>query len=164
MANDDVSKLAELINGIEIAMLTTMTADGTLRSRPMATQQGPFDGTLWFFTQEPSGKTDELRGDRHVNVSYADPKAQRYVSVSGTAEVVRDRRKAEELWNPMYKAWFPEGVDDPSLALLRVQVTAAEYWDSPSSAVVHLVGFVKAIATGQQYRDETSDHGQLTMK
>jgi general stress protein 26 len=132
-------------------MLTTAEPDGSLRSRPMATQNKPFDGTLWFFTEIQSGKVHEIDADRHVNLSYANPDDQSYVSVSGVASVVRNRAKAEEFWSPALKAWFPKGLDDPSLALLRVDVSEAEYWQAPHSAVVKLVGFVKALATGQKY-------------
>ncbi len=59
----------------------------------------------------------------------------------GTAELVRDLDKARELWNPDLETWFPRGLDDPDLALLRVTVTRAECWDSPDGAVVHLSGF-----------------------
>ena len=86
---------------------------------------------------------------QHVNVSYAEPDQQKYVSVSGTAQLVRDRSKIEELWNPLFKAWFPQGLEDPDLALLKVNVDKAEYWDSPSSKVVRLAGFLKAVATGK---------------
>jgi len=86
-----------------------------------------------------------------VNISYADTDSQKYVSVSGVANVVQDRAKAEELWSPAYKAWFPGGLEDPSLALLKVEVTQAEYWEAPHGAVVRLVGFLKAVATGQKY-------------
>ena len=130
-------------------MLTTAEGDGTLRSRPMATQRTKFDGTLWFFTKESSHKVDEIRQDRHVNVSYGDPDQQNYVSISGTARLVRDRAKIKELWNPAYKAWFPKGVDDPEVALLKVEVTEAEYWDAPSSTMAHLFGVVKASITGK---------------
>jgi general stress protein 26 len=81
---------------------------------------------------------------------FADPDAQRYISVSGLARVVRDPVKVRERWSAAYKSWFPKGVDDPSLALLRVTVTAAEYWDSPSSPVVRILGFARAMATGQR--------------
>jgi general stress protein 26 len=148
---EDIKKMAELIKDIKFAMLTTIEPDGTLRSRPMATQDKPFDGTLWFFTEINSGKVSEIQRDHQVNVSYADPSGQKYVSVSGLANVVQDRAKAAELWSPAYKAWFPEGLDDPSLALLKIDVTQAEYWDTPHSAVVRMVGFVKALATGQKY-------------
>jgi len=147
-----VEKLRELIKDIKFAMLTTAEDDGTLRSRPMATQQIEFDGDLWFFTNASAPKVDEIRHDQHVNVSFSSPEDQRYVSVSGKAQVVRDRQKAEELWNPFYKAWFPGGLDDPDLALLKIPIDKAEYWDSPSSPVVHLFGFVKAVATGTRYQ------------
>ena len=94
-------------------------------------------------------------------MSYADTDGQRYVSVSGTAQLVRDRAKVEELWNPIFNAWFPDGLDDPDLALLKVTVEQAEYWDSPSSKVVQLYGFVKAVATGKRLSDEIGDNEKL---
>ncbi len=148
---ENIRKLGEMIKEIKFAMLTTAEPDGTLRSRPMATQATEFNGELWFFTAASAPKVEEIEQDHHVNLSYAAPDKNLYVSVSGKARMVRDRKKAEELWNPAYKAWFPKGLDDPDLALLRVGVTQAEYWDSSSSAVVHLVGFVKALATGERY-------------
>lgn len=159
--NSDVKKLAELIKDIEICMFTTVGTDGVLHSRPMATQQAEFDGTLWFFTGASSLKVNEIHQEHHVNISYAKPDDQRYVSVSGVAQIVRDREKAKELWNPMYKAWFPKGLDDPELTLLQVRVSQAEYWDAQSSAVVHLIGFAKAIATGQQY--EPGEHEKVVL-
>jgi general stress protein 26 len=144
-----IKKLRDLIKGINIAMLTTVDeSDGTLRSRPMGTQQVEFDGDLWFFTRASAPKVGEVEREQQVNVSYADAGHNRYVSVSGTAHLVRDRKKNQELWNHLFKDWFPEGLDDPDLALLRVAVEKAEYWDSPSGKLVALAGFVKAIATG----------------
>ncbi|MFN8443155.1 MAG: pyridoxamine 5'-phosphate oxidase family protein [Caldilineaceae bacterium] len=150
--SEDIKKLGELIEDIDIAMLTTIDNDGTLRSRPMGTQQIEFDGDLWFFTGADSAKVHETRKNRQVNVSYADVKEQRYVSVSGQAELVRDKSKIKELWNPIYKAWFPDGQDDPNLALLKIHVEKAEYWESANGMVVQLVGFAKALMTGQPYQ------------
>lgn len=148
---DAIEKLAELIKEIRIAMLTTAMPDGTLRSRPMATQREKFDGTLWFFCDAESAKVYEVRQDSHVNVSYAEPKHERYVSVSGRASVVRDLQKARELWTPFHKAYFPNGPDDPSLALLKVEVTLAEYWDAPSATMSHIIGLAKALVSGHRY-------------
>ena len=161
--NSDVQKLGELIKGIRIAMLTTVDDEGCLHSRPMANQDNVFDGTLWFFTDATSAKVHELQRDRHVNLSYADPGENRYVSVSGTASVSRDRDKMKELWSPLHKAWFPDGLEDPNIALLRVEVEKAEYWDSPSSAVVRLFGFAKALATGKRYGEEGTDHEKISL-
>jgi general stress protein 26 len=147
--NKSIRKLASLIKHIRFAMLTTVCPDGALRSRPMATQRDEFDGVLWFFTDRDSAKVHEIEDDQHVNISYADPDRNNYVSVSGRASLVRDRTIMKELWNPFYKAWFPKGLDDPKLALLRVAVEQAEYWDSPNSKLVQLAGFLKAVATGK---------------
>lgn len=151
MANsrsDAVKKLGEMIEGIDFCMLTTIDG-GHLRSRPMSTQQFEFDGDLWFFTSDRTHKVEEIANDSRVCVAYAEPGSNRYVSVSGRASLSKDRAKIEELWSPVHKAWFPDGLDDPHLALLKVEVDEAEYWDSPSSTLVQIAGFVKALATGQ---------------
>lgn len=143
---ESIAKLNELIKDIEIAMLTTYDQDGSLHSRPMATQKVEFDGLLWFFTRASSHKVQEIEREHHVNLAYSAPDKQRYVSVSGMARLVKDRPKMEELWNPVYKAWFPDGLDDPDLALLKVSVEHAEYWDSPSSFAAQVIKFVQARA------------------
>jgi len=150
MTHDEaVAELKEKIQEIKFCMLTTVETDGTLRSRPMAMQEIEFDGTLWFFTRDDSAKAAEVQHDQHVNLAFSKPDKNLYVSVSGRCQVVRDQAKAKELWNPLYKAWFPEGLDDPHLCLLRVDVEKAEYWDSPSSPIAHIYSFAKAIATGK---------------
>ncbi|GMU05177.1 MULTISPECIES: pyridoxamine 5'-phosphate oxidase family protein [Corallococcus] len=148
---DVVEHLGKLIHGIKVAMMTTVDTDGSLRSRPMWTYDKDFDGELWFFTNDHTHKVDEVQKDHHVSLAYSDPTRDRYVSVSGRCALIRDKAKAKELWNPSLKAWFPQGLDDPNLALLRVSVEKAEYWDTPNSKMVQLVGFVKAVLTGEKY-------------
>lgn len=135
---DPVKKLRKLIRDSRVAMLTTVASDGTLRSRPMATPDGSFDGELWFITRFHSPKSDEIQENQRVNVTYASPKNDRYVSVSGTATLVRDPDKVKELWRGALKQWFPEGKRDPDLALLKVTVDRAEYWDANANRMVDL--------------------------
>ena len=144
-----IEKLAKLINGVGIAMLTTITPEGDLHARPMATQEVEFDGTLWFFTGASSPKVEHIEKDSRVNAAFSNPKDQVYVSVAGRASLVRDRAKIEELWNPSLEAWFKEGLDDPDLALLKIDVDGAEYWDAPHSVVAHIAGFVKSKMGGE---------------
>jgi len=160
---NNVQKLGELIKDVKMAMLTTIDRDGTLRSRPMATQKAEFDGTLWFFTRASSPKVEEVEQTHNVNLSYAAPDSNTYVSVTGTASLVRDHAKAKELWNPILKAWFPQGLEDPDLALLHVQIEKAEFWDSPSSTMVQIAGFVKALATGKAYQPAPGEHEKITL-
>ena len=160
---EKMAKLSDLIKDVRIAMLTTVYDADELRSRPMAYQHpdSGFDGTLYFFTKADSGKVGEVAADHNVNVSFANPKGQDYVSVSGAARLSRDKAKMKELWNPAYKAWFPDGLEDPDIALLIVDTKRAEYWDSPSSVVVHLVGVIKASVTGTPMKGGENETVQL---
>ena len=151
---ESIEKIRELTHGIDFCMLTTIDS-GHLRSRPMSTQEMDFDGELWFFTSDDTHKVTEIEKDNRVNLAYSKPDDNVYLSISGRAEVVKDRAKIEELWSPVLKAWFPEGKDDPTLCLLKVSVEQAEYWDAPNSKIVQLFGMVKAIATGQE-----ADYGE----
>ena len=127
MSQDNRKKLQSLIKDIGFAMMTTTMSDGMLRSRPMASRldDEEFDGTRWFFTHDQEPKVHEILENPQVNLAYADPSKNDYVSVSGEATLVKDKAKAKELWNPFYKAWFPDGLDDPHLGLIRVDVTHA---------------------------------------
>lgn len=147
----DLQKIRELIKDIDFCMLTTVDETGDLRSRPMSSNGDvDDDGDIWFFTNASSHKVTEIEKLPRVNVSFADPDNQRYISVSGTAQLVRDRAKIDELWKPEFKMWFPEGKDDPEIALLRVNLEKAEYWDSPSSTIGYALSFVSSLVTGKQ--------------
>jgi len=108
----------------------------------METPAKGFDGSLWFFTAIDSPKAKEIERRSKVNVSYANRDKQQYVSLSGTARVVRDAAKAAELWEPNAAAWFPKGPSDPNVGLIRVDIESAEYWDSATGKMVYLAGLV----------------------
>ena len=149
--HDNLQKLRKMVKDIDFCMLTTVDEDGALHSRPMSVN-GDIDpdGDLWFFTNASSHKVTEITKLPKVNVSFADPDNQHYVSISGKAQLVRDRNKIDELWRPEFKIWFPEGKDDPQVALLRVSLEKAEYWDSPSSTIGYVLNFVSSLVTGKE--------------
>ncbi|WP_411834734.1 pyridoxamine 5'-phosphate oxidase family protein [Pseudoxanthomonas mexicana] len=144
---ENIRKLADLIKGIDIAMLTTTSADGRLVSRPLATQEVEFDGDLWFATSADSHKVAEIRANPRVNVAYASRDRNDYVSVSGLAQVVDDRARTAQLWTPAMKAFFPGGPDDPDLRLIRVAVESAEYWDGPGTVFGKALHFLMSAAS-----------------
>ncbi|MCA2212452.1 pyridoxamine 5'-phosphate oxidase family protein [Jidongwangia harbinensis] len=147
---DHREKVKELVKDARISMLTTMTADGKHVSRPMALQDVEFDGDLWYFTYSDSDLIAQIAVHPQVNVSFSDGKQHAWVSLSGVAERVDDRQKAEELWNPILKAWFPDGLETPNLTLVKVHADTAEYWESAhSSRVVTMLGYAKAAVTGR---------------
>src|SRR5262249_31710190 len=118
---EHIAQLAELIRDVEVAMFTTTGVDGRLYSRPLATQPVAFGGDLWLVITADSPKVAEIALDPRVNVAYASPSKNTYVSVSGRARVVDDRAKIEELWSPAMKLFFPGGKEDPNLRLIHVR-------------------------------------------
>lgn len=150
-AINDTSTTAQLwekIEHVRVGMLTTIGAENKLESRPMTSQEVDKDGLLWFFVSDEAAVTKQIERNAAVNVSFADPADSLYVSTSGAAEIVHDRELIKSKWNPMVAAWFPGGAEDPHVALIKVRLSSAEYWDSDKSKMTQLFLMAKAAVTG----------------
>ena len=147
------------INEVKTAMLTTYNAGKGFSSRPMGTADVDAEGNIWFFTNENSEKASEISVENTISLTYSDPKNHTYLSIIGEAELVDDKAKMKALWNPFVQAFFPAGLDDPKLTLLKITPTDAEYWDSSSSSMVVLFNMLKAVVTGK--RSDEGKHGHL---
>jgi general stress protein 26 len=150
-APGDRAKVGELIRAIHVALLTTVDGDGHFHTRPVETLQVEADGTPWFFTDWTSPKVDELRHDMRVSLGYADPSKHTFVAISGVGSLRRDLKKAQELWSPEQRAFYPQGPEDPRLAVLSVRIDRAEYWIAPER-VYYLIAAAKAALTGTPAR------------
>ena len=146
---NEVAKVVDLAKDIHVSMLTTVDAEGHFVSRPMGQQEVEADGSLWFFAERASRKVAHIAANPYVNVSLVSNDT--WVSISGTARIVDDAAKAEELWNPFVEAWLPQGPNDPSVVLIEVDGETAEYWTSPGGHVATAISFAKAKLTGQRY-------------
>lgn len=146
------TKLRELIKDIRFGMLTSRDGNGALYAHPLTVQNRDIDedATLYFFIAKSGEPHARLQADKAVNVSFADPGADSYVSLAGTAQFVDDTRRKEELWSPLAKAWFPGGPTDPDLVLLAVHIAQAEYWHVQESKMTQLFKMAKAAVTGER--------------
>jgi len=158
---DQIKFLKDKVEDVRIAMLVTVTENHGLHSRPMGTAELDEEGNIWFFTNEYSSKVDEISHENKVVVTYSNPNNNTYLSIKGTASLVDDREKMKQLWNPIIKAFFPGGLDDPKLTLLKVDTEEAEYWDSNSSKMVVAFQMLKAAITGKRY--DQGDHGKIEL-
>jgi general stress protein 26 len=154
-------KLSEMAKDIQFCMFCTIGYDGTVSSRPMTTNEVDEEGNIWFFTNKLSEVSIESDQKNDVCLAYACPSSNDYLSVTGVAAIVLDKAKIKELWKSANKVWFPEGVDDPELALIKVTPVKAEYWDSSANKMVVLFSMVKAAITGTRY--DEGEHGKLRL-
>ena len=158
-------KLWTLIKDIKFGMFTTHHANGHLHSRPMTLQNKDIDEgeSLWFFMSRSGEPYADVAHSTQVNVAFADAGADSYVSVSGMAAPDEDRARRQALWNKAAEAWFPKGVDDPDLVLVRVRISHASYWDVKSSKLTQLYAMARAAVTGKPPKD-LGETGEVRMK
>jgi len=149
-------RLRTLLSQFDTAMLVTRTEGAGMRARPLTIAESDDGGAMIFSTAIDSPKVRELEADPHVDVVMQD--GRRFVSLSGTARVMRDRALIERLWRPSWKVWFPRGKDDPTLCLLRVEPTEAAYWDlSGTTGIRYVFEMAKAYVKGER---PPSDHDE----
>jgi len=141
-------RLKELIERIQVGLLTTVDLDGALHTRPIQTLRCDADGTLWFFTDHHSPKAHELTHDMRVSVGYSEPAKKTYVVVTGQARILRDKALAAELWSFEQRAWYPKGLEDEHLSVLRVTMERAEYWET-SGRASYLLAAAAAMISGR---------------
>jgi len=159
--NEATARVTELVEDIDFTMLTTIDDSGNLVSRPMSTRQMDDAGDIWFFTAEDTEKVDEARAHHQVGLSYCDAGGMRYVSVAGTASIVHDRAKMEELYSPSLDIWFEDGIDTPGIALLKVSPTVTEFWEPAKGRIAMAAGALKALVTKDTPDDDTMNHGRI---
>jgi general stress protein 26 len=153
---EKIEHLYELIDGIEIAMLTTRDSDGALVSRPMATQEHAANGALWFMTNIETHKLDEISGDARVNLAYYKDRTREFVSVSGWARVTQERARIRELYRAGWRMWLGDegglrdgGPEDPRIALIEVTPQSATYLKVDRPQPIVLFNLLKGMLTGE---------------
>jgi len=145
-----IAKARELLPSFRTAMLVTRSSDGSeLHMRPLGMVGDPsvFGGTLWFFTDDRSRKVQEIQRESSVSLVFQNDQDSRYLQLVGTAALVADRAKMRELYTPLLRAWFPGGLDDPHITLIRFDAASGSFWDSPGGILHVLAAFTKSVVT-----------------
>ena len=150
-----VEKLTEMVNDVHVSMLITNKDNN---SHPLGNALGvdeiDDDGTIWFFRKASPDFADEIQESENVSVAIVNQRNRSYLMINGTVTLISDKNKMLELWNGNMKSWFPRGLDDPNILLIKVSPVQVKYWDNDSSKMVVLFNVLKALVTGQVYSEE----------
>lgn len=149
--SEKINKLRALIDDVNVAMLTSIKANGEFYSRPMNTMQVDDEGNVFFFSDEHTPDVHDVIINNNVSVTYTNPESNTYIALQGKLFLAHDQEKISKLWVPAMKAWFPDGEKDPNLTLIKVKILKAEYWDSSASDMVVLFNMLKAIFKGETF-------------
>lgn len=160
---DSIAQLREQLKSIRFGMLTSLGDEGDLYSRPMTQQELDDQGSLWFFTSDDQLLVHQLSVNPQANITFSEPARELYISLSGEASLLKDRARAQQLWNPAVAAWYPQGVDDPHLTLIRFDISLAETWDVHTNEMQQLFsGPEQAGAALNAGQNELGQHHRLS--
>jgi general stress protein 26 len=158
-----LEKARALLGNFRSAMLTTSVA-GQIHTRPMGLQgkASEFDGSLWFFADDRATVVSEISAGSTASLILQSDAENAYLQLDGGAVIDPDRTRMEELFTPLVRTWFPAGLDDPHLTLLRFDVTRGSYWESPGGVVQVLAAFARTMLTGE--RGQGGDAGDFDLR
>lgn len=158
-----IHKLKVMAHNNPVCMFTTMLEQLPLATRPMSVRKVCDQGNFWFLSSIDSNKNIEIGVDERVQLFFSDPVHSEFLSVFGKATILRDKEKIEELWHQMAKSWFIEGVDDPTLSVIKIEPYKTEYWDIKHGKMVSIMKIEAAATAGATLLD-IGETGDLVMK
>lgn len=154
-----LKKMKSAVDSIGVCMMAAIGGDGA--SRPMHAADCEEDGTIWFFTKEDADAGQEAAARKKMALHFSSPAKLNFLCVLGQSGLVHDKAKMEKLWHPMMKTWFPDGLETPGIALIRVDPDTAHYWESSASRIELLYSWAKAQITGRPADGSEGRSGEL---
>lgn len=155
-----MKKIKELADAADICLFTTNLTELPLSARPMSRQKIDDDGTMWFFSDKTSHKNEHIMADNRVQLFFSNRNSSEYLSIFGTAEIIKDTSKAKELWSPIAKTWFNDGPEDASLTIIKVTPLDGYYWDTKDGKFVTLLKIAAGAIAGKEF--DGSVEGKIT--
>lgn len=153
MNKEAIEKIKSMAGDGNIVMFCCNLGEQPFDATPMSTQSVEADGTIWFFSAKNSDRNTHLKQDGGTQLLYGNRGDSDYLSIYGTSEVMYDQQKAEELWSPFVKVWFPEGPTDPNLSLIKFTPKEGYYWDTKNGKMVSLAKMLASMVTGNTMDD-----------
>ena len=149
-----IDKFKELVKHNPVCLFTTDLSKTPLQTRPMSTQKVCDQGNFWFLSDRDSDKNQEISNESEVQLFFSNTGDSEYLTVFGEATISEDKKKIEELWTPIAKAWFTEGKDDPRISVIKVTPKDAFYWDTKSGKMISMIKIAASVLAGK-----TMDNG-----
>lgn len=154
LTNEDaIKKMKEMAEDIKICMFCTYDTQQVMQTAPMSASEIDDDGTFWFLSTNESTRNADIQNNPATDLIFANPGTSSYLSVRGRSEVIYDKQKLDDLWNPIVKTWFTEGKDDPRISIIRFTPEEAYYWDTKNGKMVSFLKIAVGAVLGKNLDD-----------
>lgn len=148
-----IEKIKHIAQGAGVCMFETFQPEPPLSVRPMSAVKIDDEAVFWFFSSRSSKKNREIAADPHVQLLFSNVKDNEFLSVYGTAEIITAKTTLKQMWSPIIKVWFPEGVDDPDLSLIKVTPESSYYWDTKHNKMTAVIKMAISVLAGATMDD-----------
>lgn len=154
LGQDAIAKMQDLAKQAKTCFFCTAQDKGRpISTRPMSVQKIDDRGRLWFLSAKDSRKNLELNADSSVQLLFQGSAHSDFLTLYGNAVVSTDKAKIKELWEPLLKTWFTEGVDDPRITVIEVRPSEGYYWDTKHNRMVAFAKMAVGAMTGKTLDD-----------
>ena len=151
---EQIDKIQAVIKDVKFAMMSTTNKKGDIHAWPMTTNEVNLNNKeIWFIGDKSSDLVKDIKDDARIGLSYATQDEKNYVSVSANVELPDDKAKLDELWSPIYDAFFANGKEDENVQLIKVVPHGVECWLSGSTVVNMFKMAAAALQDGKTAED-----------
>lgn len=158
-----ISRLQAMIKSAPTCFFRTTVGTGISKGvRPMNVREVDDEGNLWFLSASDSHTNQELLANPAVQLFFQGSAHSDFLTLIGKGAVSTDKAKIKELWEPLLKTWFTEGIDDPRITVIKVTPSEGYYWDNKHGNVVAGIKMLIGAAIGKTLDD--SIEGKLKVK
>ncbi|MFT3749528.1 MAG: pyridoxamine 5'-phosphate oxidase family protein [Agriterribacter sp.] len=161
-SQEAIEKLKNLVDKIDIGMVcTNVQGSSHPHAVPMSRQEVDEEGNIWFLFSSESDTYKNLQCDNNITLLYSDVRDYNFLSVSGEAEITKDKSRIEKYWNKMIETWFEKGKEDPRIRVLKVKTSDAHYWDNKTNKFVTFLKAAVSAVTGE--KSDIGRQGSLSL-
>ena len=159
---EGIVKLKKMVDEVKFCFFSTDLKNENETSSTVMTAQTVDDhGDIWFFSGIDSDRNRDVKANKKVQLYFSSPEKNTYLTVIGDASIIIDKNKFKELWNPLLKIWFKDGIEDKNMSLLKVATNTANYWDIEGGKMINFFKMITAAITGTQVNE--SSHGTIKL-
>jgi general stress protein 26 len=153
-SSEAISKMKDLIGEAKSCFFCTNKATGETQGvRPMGIQKVDDQGNLWFLSARDSHKNLEITSDPSVKLYFQGSAHSDFLHLSGNASITYDKAIIKDLWEPVLKTWFTEGIEDPRISVIQVKPTEGYYWDTKHGHIIAGMKMLFGAAVGKTFDD-----------
>lgn len=147
-----LKKIKEIVGHVRTCQMLTALDKRPMACRPMGVQNIDDLGRMRFLSHKNSNKNQEIGSSSEMQLVFINDSDNEYLSLYGEAEIYRDQKEIDEMYNQFANNWF-EGKEDPNITIIRFSPREGRYCDTKHGKIIQWAGMIVGAITGKNASD-----------